>query len=58
MRDIGCHYVTSERDSGNGKTAEKRPLIFPAKVARAFATSRHATAGIAENHNPYIRRIS
>lgn len=58
MRDIGCHYVTSERDSGNGKTAEKRPLIFPAKVARAFTTSLSMTVAIAENHNPYIRRIS
>ncbi|RHJ38108.1 hypothetical protein [Bacteroides eggerthii] len=27
------------KDSGNGKTAEKRPLIFPAKIARAFTES-------------------
>mgnify|MGYP001512306197 len=31
MRDIGCHYVTSERDSGNGKTAEKTSFDFSGK---------------------------
>ena len=40
------------------KQRKKRPLIFPAKVARAFTTSLSMTVAIAENHNPYIRRIS
>lgn len=44
MRDIGCHYVTSERDCDKEKTAEKRHLILPAKVARAFTASLPVTA--------------
>lgn len=58
MCDIGCHYVTSERDCDKEKTAEKRPLILPAKVARAFTTSLPVTIEITEKHSQHIRRIS
>ena len=46
MRDIGCHYVTSERNFQYRKTMEKLPLILPAKVPRAFTESARQTVSV------------